>query len=36
MKQAYDWLGSQAFLMLGVNDMRGIENRLALSWNGAA
>lgn len=35
MKKAYDWLGSEAFLMLGINDMRGIENRVALRWNGA-
>jgi inner membrane protein len=31
-----DWLTDQAFLMMGIKDMRGIENRLALSWNGVS
>ncbi|MGH2644400.1 MAG: inner membrane CreD family protein, partial [Chitinophagaceae bacterium] len=28
-----DWLPGQAYLMLGFNDMRGIENQVALKWN---
>lgn len=27
------WLPDQAYLIFGVNDMRGIENRLAIKWN---
>lgn len=30
-----DWLPGQAFLLLGVTDMRGIENQLSVTWNGA-
>ncbi len=28
-----DWLPHQAYLIFGMSDMRGIENRLALQWN---
>jgi inner membrane protein len=28
-----DWLPDQAYLVFGVDDMRGIENRLAVQWN---
>ncbi|HEX5554936.1 MAG TPA: cell envelope integrity protein CreD [Chitinophagaceae bacterium] len=32
---AGDWLGDQAYLMMGMDDMRGIENQVALTWNGS-
>ncbi|TAM98577.1 MAG: cell envelope integrity protein CreD [Chitinophagaceae bacterium] len=28
-----DWLPGQAYLLLGLDDMRGIENQVALKWN---
>lgn len=28
-----NWLPDQAYLIFGINDMRGIENRLAIQWN---
>ncbi|TAN18402.1 MAG: cell envelope integrity protein CreD [Chitinophagaceae bacterium] len=28
------WLPEQSYLLLGVSDMRGIENQLAVEWNG--
>lgn len=32
--QVSKWMPDQAFLLLGLSDMRGIENQLAVEWNG--